>query len=77
VNYINFENDIQDKNGDFLFVGRLSKEKGFFDLLEAVKALKEISIYCKIQVIGLAPTEDLEEEINEFIDFMKKYWYDK
>lgn len=67
VKYSDFDNEIQTKNDDFLFVGRLSKEKGFFDLLKAVKSLKQNNISCRIQVIGVAPTKQLEAEINQFI----------
>ena len=67
VNYSCFENDLKKKNDDFLYVGRLSKEKGFFDLLEAVKDLKEKNVSCRIQVIGVAPTEAIENEIESFI----------
>ncbi len=67
VNYGDFENELQNKNDDFLYVGRLSKEKGFFDLLEAVKVLKEKNVSCRIQVIGVAPTEAIENEIKSVI----------
>lgn len=67
VNYSDFENDLKKKNDDFLYVGRLSKEKGFFDLLEAVKDIKEKNVSCRIQVIGVAPTEAIENEIKSFI----------
>jgi glycosyltransferase involved in cell wall biosynthesis len=69
VNYSDFDNEIGNKNDDFLFVGRLSKEKGFFDLLEAVKILKQLNYFCRINVIGVAPNiqieKDIEKEINE------------
>lgn len=68
VKYSDFQNEISTKNDDFLFVGRLSKEKGFFDLLNAVKLLKEKKQFCRIQVIGLAPTYVVETEINDFIN---------
>lgn len=68
VRYSDFENNIEDKNKDFLFVGRLSKEKGFFDLLNAVKILKEKNISCRIQVIGLAPNEKIEAKIYQFVN---------
>lgn len=76
VNYSDFKNEIQNKNEDFLFVGRLSKEKGFFDLLKIIKILKQENIYCRIQVIGVAPTDQLEVEIGEFIkkDNLKDYF---
>lgn len=67
VNYSDFENTIKEKNNDFLFVGRLSKEKGFFDLLEAIKILKEKNISCRIQVIGVSPTEEIENEIKDYV----------
>lgn len=67
VNYVDFENEIETKNNDFLFVGRLSREKGFFDLIDAIKILKQKNIFCRIQIIGVAPTKEVEFEINQLI----------
>ncbi len=68
VNYSDYENDVADKNSDFLFVGRLTIEKGFFDLLEAVLLLKKKSIACHVQVIGVAATDHQEEEIKQLVN---------
>lgn len=67
VDYKSFDNEINRKKNTFLYVGRLSKEKGFFDLLEAVRKLKNKGINFNVQVIGLAPSELIEEEINDFV----------
>lgn len=67
VNYTDFVNEIKDKNEDFLFVGRLSKEKGFFDLLEAAKKLKKSGMTFQIDVIGAATNEDMDNKIRNFI----------
>ncbi|WP_417199528.1 glycosyltransferase family 4 protein [Bizionia sp.] len=75
VNYSDFENEISIKKEDFLFVGRLSREKGFFDLLEAVKILKQKKVFCRIQIVGVAPTERLEAEIDNFIKIYDLYDY--
>ncbi|MDN3492051.1 glycosyltransferase family 4 protein [Winogradskyella bathintestinalis] len=67
VSYEHFNNEIVNKTNDFLYVGRLSKEKGFFDLLKAVKILKDNKVVCRIQVIGVAPTIEVEKRINDII----------
>jgi len=67
VDYNNFDNEITEKTSEFLYVGRLSKEKGFFDLLEACKLLKEKGSILKVNVIGAAPNDSVEQEINTFI----------
>lgn len=67
VNYADYENDIVNKNDDFLFVGRLTVEKGFFDLLYAVLLLKQRDIACHIHVIGVAATDAQEQEIHAFV----------
>lgn len=67
VTYSNYSCEIKEKGEEFLFVGRLTKEKGFFDLLEAIKILKSEHIQLKINVIGIASTENDEEIIKEII----------
>jgi glycosyltransferase involved in cell wall biosynthesis len=74
VTYSDFNNEIEQKLDQFLFVGRLTIEKGFFDLLEACKQLKENNIKCKINIVGMAGTENQELEIQKFV---KKYELDE
>ena len=71
VQYDDFRNEISNKDNSFLYVGRLSKEKGFFDLIEAVRILSLKEVYFTIKVIGLAPTNEIEQEINMIIDKYK------
>lgn len=68
VNYSDYDNEIEKKCSQFLFVGRLTKEKGFLDLLNAAIILKEGGIKCEFHIIGLAATEQQEKEIMDFID---------
>ncbi|WP_179343790.1 glycosyltransferase family 4 protein [Winogradskyella ursingii] len=68
VDYSKFDNVIDSKSIDFLFVGRLSKKKGFFDLLEAVNLLKKKGVCFKVNVIGLAVKSSEEKSINQYID---------
>jgi glycosyltransferase involved in cell wall biosynthesis len=70
VDYSDYYNDneIEKKCDQFLFVGRLTKEKGFFDLLNAVIILKKRGIKYKFHVIGLAATDQQEKEVMNFID---------
>ena len=63
--------DLFPKKITFLFVGRLIKDKGVVEYLEACKILKKENIDCKCQIIGgfdTNPTAIKEEEIRYFID---------
>jgi glycosyltransferase involved in cell wall biosynthesis len=71
VNYNNYACEIEDKANEFLFVGRLTKEKGFFDLLEAIKLLKLENIQLKIHVLGIASTKGDENNIKGIISKSK------
>ena len=75
VTYSDYDNDIEKKCSQFLFVGRLTKEKGFLDLLNAAIILKESGIKCKFHIIGLAATKQKEKEIIDFIDNNKLHEY--
>ena len=68
VTYSDYDNEIEKKCSQFLFVGRLTKEKGFLDLLNAAIILKEGGTKCEFHIIGLASTEQQEKEIIDFID---------
>jgi glycosyltransferase involved in cell wall biosynthesis len=68
VTYSDYDNEIEKKCSQFLFVGRLTKEKGFLDLLNAAIILKEGGIKCEFHIIGLAATEQQEKEVMDFID---------
>jgi len=68
VTYSDYDNEIEKKCSQFLFVGRLTKEKGFLDLLNAAIILKERGIKCEFHVIGLAATKQQEKENMDFID---------
>ena len=57
VEYEDFKCTVDEKTDEFLYVGRLTKEKGFFNLIDAVCELKKLDINLKINVIGLAATE--------------------
>jgi glycosyltransferase involved in cell wall biosynthesis len=67
VLYSDYSNNIEDKIDDFLFVGRLTIEKGFFDLIQAILILKNENIFFKINVIGMAETFENEKKISEII----------
>lgn len=71
VDYSHFDNNLDDKTNEFLYVGRLSKEKGFLDLLKACVLLKNKNILFKINVVGAAPNDLVEQEINEFVKLNK------
>ena len=67
VDYAAFDCEIIKKNNSFLFVGRLTKQKGFYDLLHAIKIVKQQINNLKVHVIGLADTAENELTINTFI----------
>ncbi|MDT8347394.1 MAG: glycosyltransferase family 4 protein [Flavobacteriaceae bacterium] len=78
-NFINvkaFDHDIEFKNPNFLYVGRLSEKKGFLTLVKAVSKIKEQLQDLKIHVLGTYENkafEDLckaiieENKINNFV----------
>ena len=68
VTYSDYNNEIEKKYSQFLYVGRLTNEKGFLDLLNATVILKKGGIKCKFHIIGLAATEQQEKEVMDFID---------
>tara|TARA_R110002050_G_scaffold198306_1_gene333100 strand:- start:4126 stop:5211 length:1086 start_codon:yes stop_codon:yes gene_type:complete len=76
VNYKDYENESINKNEEFLFVGRLTLKKGFYDLLEAAKILKSKNITCIINVIGLASSVEQESLIKSIISeyALEKYF---
>lgn len=67
VEYKWFNCSIQDKGNTLLFVGRLSKEKGFLDLLDAVHELKRSNFHILIDVIGTAANYKDQIRIDEII----------
>ena len=67
VDYSSFDNLIKDKTDECLYIGRLSKEKGFFDLLEACNLLKKEKIKFKLNVVGVAPNNRIEQEIDLYV----------
>ena len=71
VDYSKFENEVSNKTNDLLFVGRLSKEKGFFDLLSACQILKSKNIKCKINIIGAAPNKEIQHQISQIVEEQK------
>lgn len=66
IDYGLYDCNIDDKIDEFLYVGRLSEKKGFFDLLKAVSIIKDKSL--KINVIGLSDNEQTQQYINDFIE---------
>lgn len=65
IDYELYKCNISEKVDEFLYVGRLSEKKGFFDLLKAVSILQDKSL--KINVIGLPDNEKTEHDIHEII----------
>lgn len=58
------------KNPIFLFVGRIIKDKGIIEYIEAAKIVKEKYPETRIQIVGYFdtnPTAIKEEEINQYV----------
>lgn len=71
VDYSLFSNSINDKTDEFLYVGRLTEQKGFFDLLYAVRLLKKWKENPVINIIGLTDNDENEKAILKFIEKFK------
>lgn len=76
VDYKEFDNDINEKNGGFLYVGRISEKKGFLTLVEAVIIEKDKLKDLKIDVLGEFENDEFEalvlklisdEKLNNFV----------
>jgi glycosyltransferase involved in cell wall biosynthesis len=53
------------KKMDFLYVGRLTEQKGFYDLLDALTEIKAIRCDFVVHIIGVAETKEREAFIIE------------
>ena len=91
-NFLNFEkyqdntySNVKNEKEFILYAGRLSKEKGIFNLLEAIKNIKNINLYIagdgpeKINIESYIEKEDLESKVRLLgkLDFdkLKEYIY--
>lgn len=52
---------------NFLFVGRLTKEKGFYDLVNAIKIVKQQLPNVLVHVLGAAATDGEEQVLQQWI----------
>ncbi|ARN74098.1 hypothetical protein BST96_08160 [Oceanicoccus sagamiensis] len=52
---------------EFLYIGRLTRKKGFYDLLDAMDILHRQGNSCVINVIGAAETDEKEAALRERI----------
>ena len=68
VDYGLYHCKIENKSSEFLYVSRLSKKKGIFDLIEAVKIIKDKGIYLKINVLGTAENDEVKNSIDGCIN---------
>ncbi len=67
VDYSKYKCNLNTKNNELLYVGRLSKRKGIFDLLNSLKFLKDSDIEFKLHIIGDYDKETTEQQIVQFI----------
>ena len=67
VDHDKFECEIRDKVDEFLYVGRLSKQKGVWDLLKAIELLKK-NYELKFNIVGLAESDKKYCEILKYIE---------
>lgn len=63
IDYEEFENDIEQKSNDFLYVGRLSEKKGFFTLVKALTLHKNAFNDLKIHVLGEFENKIFEQKV--------------
>ncbi|WP_339609674.1 glycosyltransferase family 4 protein [uncultured Planktosalinus sp.] len=68
IDYKEFENDIEQKSNDFLYVGRLSEKKGFYTLVKALALHKNEFKSLKIHVLGEFENETFEQKIISLIE---------
>lgn len=67
VDYSKYKCNINNKNHELLYVGRLSKHKGIFDLLYSLKVIKDSGIEFKLHIIGDYDKEITQQQIVQFI----------
>lgn len=67
VDYANYDCNISDKVTEFLYVGRLSEKKGFFDLLESITQLKKEGVQVLINVVGAPENDEIDGRIKEYV----------
>jgi len=59
-----YDCELQDKVNEFLYVGRLSQRKGFFDLLRAIEKLKDKGLTPLVHIIGVAENDEVQKAID-------------
>lgn len=67
VDYSKYKCSINNKNHELLYVGRLSKRKGVFDLFNSLKIIKDSGIEFKLHIIGDYDKETTQQQIVQFI----------
>jgi len=67
VDYENYDCKIEDKRKEFLYVGRMSEKKGFFDLLNSISILKTEGINIKFHILGAPENDSVEKKIEQFV----------
>ena len=70
VDYKLFNCSIETKEKEFLYVGRLSEKKGFFDLLKSIEILKNEGLNIVIHVLGLPDNDDTQQNIERMVKKM-------
>lgn len=63
--FLEGRNSIEEYNKSFLFLGRLGKRKGAWDVLEAVKKIKNIYPELKVYMAGDGEVEKVREKVIE------------
>jgi glycosyltransferase involved in cell wall biosynthesis len=70
VDYDLYNCKIENKRKEFLYVSRLSEKKGFFDLIDALKILKEKGMNFKINVLGTPENDEVKSSV---LNLLKQY----
>lgn len=65
INYgVNIPESQAPRKNEILFIGRLIKEKGILNLIEAIPILLKRNVFVKLRIIGSGNTSEILEKIN-------------
>lgn len=71
ITIVNKKSETKINDFRLLFLGRLSQQKGFFDLLHAISLLKNKNVPLFLSAGGLPPTKEDEETIKKVVESLK------
>ena len=67
VNHFNLQKYPEDGSEfKFLFIGRIMREKGFVELIDALKQLRSDGVNCSLSVLGTFDEADLQDIVDKY-----------